>query len=193
MPIRRRDIMNMRKIDTVIKDGQVVDRNYHPWYRGWIFANDPQHTDFSPNVAGRGWEAGLKAATFNKPPFIGLLPMAPPPKIRDPFTSPTPGIEGIDPHTVIQGTPNTVFDIKGINFVKRSVVYVNDQPVPTEILSGTEVKATVSRNMLAGAGKLHIDVRNPLPLANPEWGDKSNQANVLVPFAFTTAWSQNRY
>jgi len=187
------DILNMRKINTVIKNGQVVDRAYHAWYGGWLFANDPQHTDFSPNVTAMGWEAGLKAATFNKPPFIGLLPMAPPPSIRDPFNSPTPGIEAIAPHTVIQGSGDTVLDIKGINFVKRSVVYVDDQPVPTEVVSGTEVKATLSQNLLAQAGKLHISVRNPLPLANPEWGDKSNQANVLVPFAFTTAWSHNKY
>ena len=28
------DIMNLRKIDTVMKDGKVVDREYHPWYKG---------------------------------------------------------------------------------------------------------------------------------------------------------------
>jgi len=187
------DILNMRKIDTVIKDGKLVDRTYHPWYRGWLFANDPQHEAFGPNVAGLGWERGLKAATFNRPPFVGNLPQAPAPKISDPFNSPTPGIEAIDPHTVIQGAQDTVFDIKGINFVKRSVVYVDDSPVPTEVVSGTEVRATVPANLLAPAGKLHIVVKNPGPLANPEWGDHSNEANVLVPFTFTTAWSHNKY
>ncbi len=34
------DIINMRKIDTVIKDGQVIDHAFHPWYNGSIFAND---------------------------------------------------------------------------------------------------------------------------------------------------------
>jgi len=188
-----RDILNMRKIDTVIKDGKVVDRAYHPWFRGWMFANDPQHTEYGPNVTGMGWEAGLKAATFNRPSFEGLGPSKPPPAVRDPYNSPTPGIEEIAPHTLIQGSPDTVFDIKGINFVKRSVVYVDDTPVPTDVLSTTEVKATVSQDVLARAGKLHITVRNPLPLANPEWGDKSNMANVLVPFSFTTAWSHNKY
>jgi len=35
-------------------------------------------------------------------------------------------------------------------------------------------------------------VKNPEPLAAPEWGAISNDAYVLVPFAFTTAWSHNK-
>ena len=37
-----------------------------------------------------------------------------------------------------------------------------------------------------------IRVKNPEPLNNPEWGPISNRAYVLVPFSFTTHWSQNK-
>jgi hypothetical protein len=36
-------------------------------------------------------------------------------------------------------------------------------------------------------------VKNPQPLANKEWGDTSNRANLLVPFEFTTKYSRNRF
>ncbi len=86
-----------------------------------------------------------------------------------------------------------VVDIKGINFVKRSVAYAGETPLPTEVVGRTQIKATISQNILAQAGKLHITIRNPEPLATPEWGSTSNQAHILVPFSFTTAWSHNKY
>jgi hypothetical protein len=73
------------------------------------------------------------------------------------------------------------------------VVYVNGQPVPTKAQSGTKLSFIVSANELAQAGKLHVVVKNPKPLDTPVWGDTSNTAHILVPFAFTTAWSHNKY
>jgi Amidohydrolase family len=188
-----KDVLNMRKLDSVIKDGKVVDRSYHPWYRGGMFANDPQHEPYGPNVTGLGWERGLKAATFNRKPFFGLLPLGPEPKVPDPGVSPTPGIEDISLHTLIQGTPDTEVTITGINFVKRSVAYAGEIPLPTEVMSKTELKTTIPANLLADAGKLHITIRNPEPLSDYEWGSTSNTANILVPFSFTMKWSHNKY
>ena len=186
-------VLNMRKINTVIKDGKVVDRAYHPWYGGGMFANDPQHEPTGPNITGLGWEAGLKAATFNRRPFFGLLPLGPEPTIPDPKVSPTPGVEDISVHTLIQGSPETVVTIKGINFVKRSVAYAGNTPLPTQVVSKTELRATVPAPLLATAGKLRIRIRNPEPLSDHDWGSTSNAANILVPFSFTTAWSHNKY
>jgi hypothetical protein len=39
---------------------------------------------------------------------------------------------------------------------------------------------------LADAGKLHVVVKNPQPLINYRWGDTSNMAHILVPYAFST-------
>jgi hypothetical protein len=100
--------------------------------------------------------------------------------------SPTPGIEAIAPATIIQGTSDTTVTLTGINFVKRSVAYVNDEPVPTIVDSATKIRFVLPQNTLARAGKLHAVVKNPTPLANIEWGDTSNTAHILVPFSFST-------
>jgi len=200
------DIMNMRKLDTVIKDGKVVDRAYHPWYRGWMFADDKVSYDQAPvsnvafanavkqltargqavpkpymnAVAPNGKEVGILpgVADIRKGPGLGPVP--------DYSLSPTPGIEAIAPRTVMQGAPDTTVTLTGVNFVKRSVVYVNGAPVPTMVDSATKIRFVVPQDRFAGAGKLHVVVKNPEPLATVEWGDASNTAHILVPFAFST-------
>jgi imidazolonepropionase-like amidohydrolase len=189
------DIKNLRQIDTVIKDGKVVDRSYHADYKGWLFADDPKNSEFDTVVGGGSWTGALKQATFrpggggNQNITGAAAPMRP---VPDPWASPTPGIETMMPHTLIQGTPTQTLDITGFNFVKRSVVYVDDKPVPTQVVSPTQIKATVDTAILANPGKKLVVVKNPLPLDAPEWGEKSNEARLLVPFAFTTKWSQNK-
>jgi len=205
------DIKNLRQIDTVIKDGKVIDRSYHAWYRGDMFSNTHESYD-NAVVSDLEWERGLKGATRNREPrplFQVKAPngsmvnvgsgvndvrrgpgMGPVPA---PTLSPTPGIETLMPHTIIQGAPDTTFNLTGIGFTNRSVVYVNGQPVPTKAQSGTKLSFVVSANELAQAGKLHVTVKNPKPLDTPVWGDTSNTAHILVPFTFTTAWSHNKY
>ena len=99
----------------------------------------------------------------------------------------------MDPHTIIQGSPTQTLDIKGFNFVKRSVVYVDGQPVPTQVVSQTEIRAAVDSQILNDAGNRVVVVKNPAPLEPNAWGDTSNRAHILVPFSYTTAWSHNKY
>jgi hypothetical protein len=217
------NIMNMRKLDTVIKNGKVVDREYHPWFRGDMFSNS--HLSYNRDVVDLAWEQGLKAASGGRrgggeaapeggnegAAPAGRSPAAPAAGGRNPASgvannrrggglgavpnpslSPSPGIETIFPHTIIQGTPDTTFTLTGISFVKRSLAYVDGQPMPTNVVSGTELSFVIDANTLNKAGKLKVVVKNPEPLAAPEWGAVSNEAYVLVPFAFTTGWSQNK-
>jgi hypothetical protein len=218
------DIMNMRKLDTVIKDGKVVDRSYHPWFKGDMFSNS--HLSYNRDVVDLAWEQGLKAASGGgrrgggegateaasegaapagraaaAPAAGGRNPASGVANNRrsgglgavpDPSLSPSPGLETLFPHTIIQGTPDTTFTLTGINFVKRSLVYANGEPMPTTVKGGTELTFVIDANTLAKAGKLKIVVKNPEPLAAPEWGAVSNEAYVLVPFSFTTAWSHNK-
>jgi imidazolonepropionase-like amidohydrolase len=208
-----KDILNMRKIDTVIKDGKVVDRSYHADYKGGMFANGTTSYD-NLVVSNPEWVEALKKITvlpepkplatiaapngdkvqiqsglsdFRRMPGLGPVP--------HPTMSLTPGLETLSPHTVIQGAPDTMFTLTGINFNTRSVVYVNGKAVPTKVLSGTELTFEVKKDLLANAGKLHLVVKNPKPLGlgMSIWGDTSNQAHILVPFQFTTAWSHNAY
>jgi len=106
--------------------------------------------------------------------------------VQDFAVSPTPGIEAIAPTTVIQGSGDTTVTLTGVNFVKRSVVYVNGEPVPTIVDSTTKVHFVLPGGKFGDAGKLHVMVKNPQPLLNPRWGDTSNMAHILVPYAFST-------
>jgi imidazolonepropionase-like amidohydrolase len=207
------DILNMREIDTLIKDGVVVDRSYHADYRGGMFANSMTSFD-NLVVSDPEWVAALKKLTvlpeprvistftapngevvniqaglsdFRRMPGIGPVP--------NPTMSLTPAIETLFPHTVIQGAPDTEFTLTGFNFNTRSVVYLDGNPVPTTVKSGTELTFLVSADVLAEAGKRHLVVKNPEPLGlgMTIWGDTSNEAHILVPFSFTTAWSHNTY
>jgi hypothetical protein len=36
-------------------------------------------------------------------------------------------------------------------------------------------------------------VKNPEPIVTVDWGDTSNQANLLVPYKFTTQYSHNKF
>ena len=83
--------------------------------------------------------------------------------------------------------------ITGFNYVEGSTVLVDGKAVPTTVVSRTEITATIPALILATAGKHAISVENPLPVRSPEWGNRSNPACLLVPFAFTTAHSQNRW
>ena len=190
------DIKNMRKLDTVIKDGRIVDREYHPWYKGWIFAN-ARDDEGGPVVENDQWVTALKQAAWRPnagPTNLNIQgPAAPLPAVPDFWASPTPAIETIFPHTIIQGGATQELEIKGFNFVKRSVVYIDDVAVPTRVVNRTEIKATVDANVFANAGNRNVVVKNPAPLDPNAWGDTSNKAHILVPFSFTTAWSHNKY
>jgi hypothetical protein len=107
--------------------------------------------------------------------------------------SPTPGIESIFPYTVKQGSPATIVTLKGFNYVRGSAAYLDGKAVPTKVISRTELQATVDANVLAKAGRYSVVVKNPQPVAAPEWGDTSNPAKLLVPYSFSTATSENKF
>ena len=206
------DIMNMRKLDTVIKDGDVVDRDYHPSYQGGMFANDRDSYDAAPvtNVAwanmikqmsARGQEVPKPYMTVTAPNGheVGILPGVAAQRkgpglgsIPDYTLSPTPGILAIAPRTVLQDTPDTVVTLTGVNFVARSVVYVHGVPVRTMVDSATKIRFVLPKGKLSEAGKVDVVVKNPIPMAIPELGDTSNMAHVLVPFAFSTELARNK-
>jgi hypothetical protein len=131
-------------------------------------------------TAPNGQEVGIfpGIAYVRKGPGLGQVP--------DYVISPTPGIDSIAPRTVLQGTAQTTVALTGVNFVKRSVAYVNGEPVATTVDSATKLRFVLPPEKFANAGKLHVIVKNPQPVENNEWGDTSNTAHILVPYAFST-------
>jgi hypothetical protein len=63
---------------------------------------------------------------------------------------------------------------------------VNGEAVPTTVDSATKLRLVLPPEKFVTAGKLHIVVKNPQPVENYQWGDTSNTAHILVPYAFST-------
>jgi hypothetical protein len=175
------NILNLREIDIVFKDGQIVDRSYHTDYQGWLFSND-RVTDDRNQIEAGDWVRALKDATWR-------------PNARnggwgntggiDSNIAPTPAIEALMPHTVLRGSPDTEITITGFSFVSGSRVLVDGTEIPAEVSGRTEITATIPANILAAAGNLDIVVENPEPVRQPYWGNRSNIAHILVPFEYT--------
>jgi hypothetical protein len=183
------DIKNLREVDTVIKDGRLVERKYEANYKGWMFQNS-RDEDYDVSLGGGDWAAALKTATWRPQAQNGGFGGA---GGFESELAPTPGIEAFAPHTVLRGSPDTVVKITGFNFVKGSQVTVDGTVVPAKVTSRTEIEATIPAAVLANAGRHHIMVRNPKPLATPIWGETSNPAHLLVPYEFTKVLPQPRW
>ena len=172
------DIANLRKVSTVVFDGKQVGLGYHSWY-GTPFGGGAEDRAVVDNVP---WTQSLKQAAFRAPQGEGGNAQAP-----DPVQSPQPAIETIAPVMIAEGSLTTTLTLKGFNFVRRSRVLFDGQPVPYKRISATELQVTLDDNLLKRAGRFDIVVKNPEPLANEQWGHgESNKAHLLVTFGFTT-------
>jgi hypothetical protein len=159
------DIRNLQDIDSVIYDGKLQDRTFHSEYRTpFLGTNIPGQSQIIDRL---DWVAMLKQATFTE----GQLR--------------PPAIEYISPYVVTEGDRTFTLAIKGFNFSTKSVVYLNKATVPSRLISETELQATIGESLLRRVGRLDVVVKNPLPRADPVWGDgTSNIAHVLVNFKY---------
>lgn len=163
------DIRNLQKIESVVKDGKVIERGYHASFR------DPFSGDY---IEALEWVESLKRANTE-----GIRTIA---GLTDPnwiFGQPCPGIESLSLNMVTEGGPSITVTLHGINFTKKSLAYFGGVPVPARLVSETELQITVDAGLLARPGIFPITVKNPGPLlAQPQWGDTSNKANFVVNF-----------
>jgi hypothetical protein len=185
------NILNLRRISTVVKDGKVVDRNYDPNYGkvASMFQNRVDE-DYDVNLGGADWAEANKEANWNANTRNGGFGGA---GGIDSEKAATPGLEGFAPHTALRGSGDTVVKLTGYNFYRTSKVFVDGREVPTKVNSRTEIEATIPAAMFANAGKLDIVVKNPQPITTPVWGDTSNIAHLLVPFEYTKILPQPRW
>jgi hypothetical protein len=100
----------------------------------------------------------------------------------DSALSPAPAIEAIAPYLFKAGGPAAEITLHGFNFVRGSRVYVDGRLVPTNVVSRTEIKATLPAAVLAKPGRPVIRVKNPPPVASKDWGDTSNAAKITIPY-----------
>ncbi len=163
------DIRNTKKIAWVVQDGKVVDRTYHRTF------TDPFAGD---EVRSLEWVHALKQATAQGARTIAGL--------TDPtwsFGQPCPGIESLSPLVVTAESSDVTLTIRGVNFTSKSVVYFGRRPVPAQLVSASELRATIDAGLIARAGIHPITVQNPGPfLSQAQWGSTSNTAHFVVDF-----------
>ena len=178
------DIHNLQKIDTLVFDGKLVDRTYHPWpsdpfmdIGDVIFGNPP--------VESLAWVASLKKAMQGPAQQEGEGGQEAKGGLADPPASPQPAIETIAPTLVTEGSPATALTIKGFGFVRRMQVFFNGRSVPFKAVSPTELQVKLDESLLRTPGKFDLVVKNPGPVATPDWGSgTSNTAHLLVNFKY---------
>jgi len=178
------DIGNLLKTDTVVFDGKVVDRRYHADYKT-TFNPPGDGASAGPIVEALPWVMALMKARQGPPQETGSA-------LPDPPRSPQPAIHTIEPFIIAQGlTPATVM-LKGVNFVRRSVVHFNGKAVPTQVISQTQLKFTLDSEMQRTAGRFDLVVINPSPVDNffsrGMWGNgTSNMAHLVINFRYDNA------
>ena len=64
-------------------------------------------------------------------------------------------------------------------------VLFNGKPVPYTGVSATEIQVLLDETLLRSPGKFDLVIRNPAPVATPDWGNgTSNTAHLLVNFKY---------
>ena len=189
------DIRNLQKIDTLVFNGKVQDRSYHPWISD-PFKDEGNEVTGNPAVESWDWVVTLKKASRGGGGEGGgegegeggggvRARGGPKTGLPDPSGSPQPAIEEISPRVVTEGSPTTTVTLKGFNFVRRMQVYFNGKSVPFKAASPTELQVTLDASLLRTPGKFDFVVKNPSPLATPDYGNgTSNIAHLLIDFKY---------
>jgi IPT/TIG domain-containing protein len=178
------DIGNLLKTDTVIFDGKVVDRRYHADYKT-TFSPPGDGATAGPIVEALPWVVALmKARPGPAPETVSALP--------DPARSPQPAIHTIDPFIITQGPGPATVTLRGVNFVRRSVVHFNGKAVATQVISPTQLIFTLDPELQRTAGRFDLVVINPAPVdtfySRGMWGNgTSNRAHLVINFRYNDA------
>jgi len=170
------NIRNLMQISSVIFDGKVQELTYHASYRTPFLGGSG--LDGNSVVEDLPWVVAMKAGTSG-----AQEGGAGPDQVR---VGP-PGILGLSPYIVTEGSPTVTLTIKGANFVNRSQVFFDNNVVPSRRVSATELQVTLDANLLRRVGRYDVYVKTPGPLINPIWHARdgvSNMAHFLVNFKY---------
>ena len=181
-----KDIENIKKTDTVIFDGKVIDRSYHANYTTTF---NPPGDQLSPAVEGLPWVVALMKVSRGGNQAQEGEGNGGPAAVPDPESSPQPAIQKLDPYIITQGATPATITVKGINFVRRSVVHFKGKPVPTQVISPTEIRFTLDAEVQRTPGRFDFVVVNPAPIAplftKGMWGNgTSNIARLIVNYKY---------
>jgi imidazolonepropionase-like amidohydrolase len=172
------NIANLQKIAFVISDGKIQPRGFQPWY--WSpFGGEgpitiPVVDDLDWAVLLRGQRGGRGAGGAGRPqPTIETIDSG-----RRDYSDPD-----FSKTVVKEGGPTLQLKITGVGYFQRSVVYFNETPVPTRLVSANEIEARVDETLLRAPGRYSVIVRNAGIAAPQKLGDgSSNRAWLIVGY-----------
>lgn len=96
-----------------------------------------------------------------------------------------PYIQQLRPASLTRGGGDTVLTVNGASFAAGAALLFNGAPLPTTVVSGGELRATVPAASLAAATTAAIAVRNPVP-----GGEVSNTAWLPITTVATPAFTR---
>ena len=113
-------------------------------------------------------DAGRNIFAFYEPPpptpYVAPSP-TPPKPIIEPVATPTPVppffVGNVTPQSVYAGSKTFRLEVNGDKFTPDSLIYLNENQLPTTFISPQKLVADVPSNFIAGAGSIYIIVRTP--------------------------------
>ena len=168
------DIRNTQKIEWVIKDGKIVNNGFHPWFDVPLKNFYSSFDDHTVALMER-MEKGIRHRT-------GLRDVGP----AWSFGAPMPGIMRVSPRIVTEGEQTFTLTLNGVGFMKKSVVFLDDDPLPTEFVSDNELRATVDESKVRSPRTIKVRVKNLDQFAaQPHWGGTTSLPKpLLVDFSY---------
>ena len=77
------------------------------------------------------------------------------------MATPVPELSEIAPHTVIEGSSNFELTLRGVGFVRNSVVRVNGVSMPTTFVNPRVMKTTIPASIVRSAEPNRFDAPGP--------------------------------
>ena len=93
--------------------------------------------------------------------------------------NPQPVLSSVSPSSIVAGSP-VVLHVLGSGFISTSAILWNGSPLTTQVVSATELTATIGAGQSATAGTATITVKNPPPVGGQS-GPFSLPINSAVP------------
>jgi hypothetical protein len=90
---------------------------------------------------------------------------------------PRPEAQRVSPLVAVEGSDDLTITVSGRRFYRRSVVFVDTTPLPTEFVSDSELRATVPARLLRSVGTYWVRVFTPRP-----GGGDSAALSLIVKF-----------
>jgi hypothetical protein len=89
--------------------------------------------------------------------------------------NPQPALSSVSPSVLAGGSPDTIVNVVGANFVTQSIVNLNAAALPTSFVSSTQLSVTLPASSMATGRVNRISVTNSAP-----GGGTSGSINIIV-------------